>query len=470
MSKQVPIKHIAQAHKVSRKFIYQQKDKGKAALDKAFSLLPSDDKVLFLLPVTPALLAQVVYCLALLCHSSIRGIKEFIKTIFDTDMCVGTVHNIIHEAIPEARRINASYQLSSIKAAALDELYQGELPVLAGMDLDSGYCHTLVHAEHRDAVTWGVHLLDSVEQGLHPDYTVADGGTGLRAGQALVWDDVPCFGDNFHLTQELIGLSGKLDKKAYACLNALEKLEHSMAQAKQTGNGNTLSKKLAQARVQTANAIRVADTVRILCNWLRSDILGFSGLDAATRDELYDFICTSLQELEADDSRIASLRRSLAHQKSQALAFAHKLDAGIAEIAGDFDIPEYPVRLLIELRTLKPGTARYYALERTVYHQLHHYVHPVREAIETLLKSIHRSSSLIENLNGRLRSYFFLRKQIGPDYLELLRFFLNHHPFIRSAHLEKVGKSPAELLTGEKHPHWLELLGFTLFKRSAEAA
>jgi hypothetical protein len=37
-----------------------------------------------------------------------------------------------------------------------------------------------------------------------------------------------------------------------------------------------------------------------------------------------------------------------------------------------------------------------------------------------------RACSLVENLNSRLRSYFFLRRHLGSDYSALLRFFLNH--------------------------------------------
>ena len=70
-------------------------------------------------------------------------------------------------------------------------------------------------------------------------------------------------------------------------------------------------------------------------------------------------------------------------------------------------------------------------------------------------------SSVIENLNSRLRNYFFLRRHLGPDYLALLQFFLNRRRFLRSERPERVGKSPVELLTGEAHPHWLELLGYT---------
>jgi len=83
------------------------------------------------------------------------------------------------------------------------------------------------------------------------------------------------------------------------------------------------------------------------------------------------------------------------------------------------------------------------------------------------MKDTPRASSIVENLNSRLRCYFFLRRHLGDDYLELLRFFLNHHRFLRSARPERVGKSPAELLTGNPHDHWLELLGFQLFKRPA---
>ena len=86
----------------------------------------------------------------------------------------------------------------------------------------------------------------------------------------------------------------------------------------------------------------------------------------------------------------------------------------------------------------------------------------VKEAMSSTL----RASSIVENLNSRLRNYFFLRRYIGDDYLDLLRFFLNYHRFERSERAERVGKSPAELLTGNGHPHWLQMLGFKRFSRN----
>ncbi len=77
-----------------------------------------------------------------------------------------------------------------------------------------------------------------------------------------------------------------------------------------------------------------------------------------------------------------------------------------------------------------------------------------------------RGSSLVDSLNSRLRSDFFLQRHLGKDYWTVLQFFLNHRRYLRSEEPSRVGKSPAELLTGEPPAHWLELLGYTRFARN----
>jgi hypothetical protein len=80
-------------------------------------------------------------------------------------------------------------------------------------------------------------------------------------------------------------------------------------------------------------------------------------------------------------------------------------------------------------------------------------------AVSRAMARTPRSSSLVENLNSRLRNYFTFRRDLGGSYLDLLRFFLNHRRFMRSRRPERQGKSPRELVTGQDHPHWLTLLG-----------
>ena len=72
---------------------------------------------------------------------------------------------------------------------------------------------------------------------------------------------------------------------------------------------------------------------------------------------------------------------------------------------------------------------------------------------------------MIENLNSRLRTYFFLQA-FGSRLSCPLQFFLNHRRFVRSTRPERAGKSPAELLTGQPHSHWLEMLGYARFSQN----
>jgi hypothetical protein len=85
--------------------------------------------------------------------------------------------------------------------------------------------------------------------------------------------------------------------------------------------------------------------------------------------------------------------------------------------------------------------------------------HAVFAAVGRIMEHTPRSSSLVENLNSRLRNYFTLRRHLGNPYLDLLRFFQNHRRFPRSRRAKRKGRSPRELMTGQDHQHWLTLLG-----------
>ena len=52
------ISNLAAQHNVSRKFVYQQVDKARVALDEVFASAAPDDEALFALPVTKTWLRQ----------------------------------------------------------------------------------------------------------------------------------------------------------------------------------------------------------------------------------------------------------------------------------------------------------------------------------------------------------------------------------------------------------------------------
>ena len=67
--------------------------------------------------------------------------------------------------------------------------------------------------------------------------------------------------------------------------------------------------------------------------------------------------------------------------------------------------------------------------------------HTLFDAVNQTMAQTPRSSSLVENLNSRLRNYFTLRRHLGNSYLDLLRFYLNHHCFMRSRCAERQGNT-----------------------------
>ena len=152
--------------------------------------------------------------------------------------------------------------------------------------------------------------------------------------------------------------------------------------------------------------------------------------------------------------------------KKPMLAFAAALDEDLAVLAEEFAVPVATVRAILQTHALPATAAPRWQQEAVWWRQLRDRYGPLREAVATAAAGVVRASSVIENLNSRLRNYFFLRRQLGPDYLTLLQFFLNHRRLQRSEHPERVGKTPAELLTGQTQSHWLELISYTPFSRN----
>ena len=104
------------------------------------------------------------------------------RDLFDLHISIGTIHNRLQSAAVSATGINQSQNLSGIEVGLHDEIFQGNQPVLTRVDAASTYCYLLQAVETRDEDTWGWYLLESMEQGFAPTYTIGDGGQALRAG------------------------------------------------------------------------------------------------------------------------------------------------------------------------------------------------------------------------------------------------------------------------------------------------
>jgi hypothetical protein len=465
-----PITTLADQHNVSRKFVYQQLHHAHHAIDQAFDPTPSDPpQLLFWLPVTKPWLQQLVLGLTLLCHSSLRGVQELLRDLFDYPLSLGSIHNILHQAVATARRLNNQQDLAAVRIGAHDEIFQASQPVLVGADVASTYCYLLSVEEHRDADTWGVRLLELTQRGFHPDATIADFAGGLRAGQAQALPGVPCRGDVFHALHTAMPLLRYLDHRAYDAIATRSRLQARQArnEHRQGRKDRSLAAQLRYAREAETQAVIVADEVSALIGWLRQDVLAVSGLDYASRCALYDWIVAELRVRESVcPHKIRPVRCLLENQRDALLAFAKQLDEDLQALAEEYALPATVIEETRQVLSLPAGRAERWQREQVLWQRWGCRYGVLREAMAALLSKVVRASSVIENLNSRLRSYFFLRRHLGGDCLALLQFFLNHRRFVRSEHTERVGKSPAELLNGKSHRHWLELLGYTPFSRN----
>lgn len=464
------ITSLAEEARVSRKFVYQQMVIAQQALAEAFAApAADDDQVLFHLPVTKKWLRQNVLSLLFNCRSCYRGVIRHFHDCLGCHVSLGSIHNIVQGIVPQAGAINERQRLDAIKQGVLDELFQSQLPVLTGIDAASTYCFLLSQESQRDGVTWGVRLLDCQQRGLDPVSFVADFGSGLRAGCGMAYPNTPCWGDVFHGLQEVVAVLSALENQAYRAIAACDDLERQAAQhQRRHGRANmSVTVKLAHARPHAEQAIGLADDVSILAAWLRQDILSLGGPCCADRRALYDFVVAELRTRAPQcGHRLKPLCTFLDNHRDQLLGFAEQLDRDLDELAGRLQVRVSTLRELLAVQELNYAHPARWQREAQLRQQLNERFHDINEAVRELADRSVRASSLVENLNSRLRNYFSLRRHLGADYLTVLQFFLNHCRFDRSDCPERVGKSPAELLTGQTHPHWLSMLGYTPFSRN----
>jgi hypothetical protein len=458
-----PVTQLAADYQVSRKFVYQQAEHADRALTAAFTPTSPDERaVLFYLPVTEVWLRRLILALLLVCHSSYRGVYELLRDLFHCQRSLGYIHDVAHAAMARARVANAQQDLSGVAIGARDEIFQSRQPVLVGVDVASTYCYLLSPEAHRDGDTWGLRLLELQVQGFAPQAIIGDSGSGLVAGQELALPEVPRRSDLFHVVQEVTSLVTSLDNRAYQALTACVKLERQQAERerRQGRRDGGISQKLRHARPAADAAVTLADDVATLMDWLRQDVLALAGPCHAERVSLYDFIVAELRaRMPQCPARLEPVCTYLANQRDAVLAFATQLDADLDALAADFQVSPAVVRALMHVQALDERDSRRWPREAALRQQLRGRFYALSEAVVGVARGTVRASSVVENLNSRLRNYFFLRRHLGPDYLQLLQFFLNHRRFLRSEHPERVDQSPAELLTGQAHAHWLELLG-----------
>ena len=110
--------------------------------------------------------ARLVVALRVLAPNAIRPIEDLVPLLYPgVKVSYGTIQHMLVEAEARAARFNAQASLGGVEAGALDEMFSQGEPVLAGVDLDSGYLFGLSLSATRDGEAWAELLREGQASG-----------------------------------------------------------------------------------------------------------------------------------------------------------------------------------------------------------------------------------------------------------------------------------------------------------------
>ncbi|MCF6778022.1 hypothetical protein L3V83_15790, partial [Thiotrichales bacterium 19X7-9] len=204
-----------------------------------------------------------------------------------------------------------------------------------------------------------------------------------------------------------------------------------------------------------------------LTNWLQYDVLQLQSISKNDREEMFNFIIEEMTKLsKRHPHRIKPLLTTLNNNKLKLLNVINELNSEFIKLAKKHNVMLSDIWDICHNARYNLDSSQYNINLLKFYDKLGDKFDLIEDDVLETLSKVHRSSSLVETLNSRLRPYLDPRKGFKNDRLELIKFALNHIPLMRSNHKEMKGKSTAEVFSKVDHIDFISMLGFQRFKRA----
>ena len=474
------VSRVSSQFGISRKTVRKTRQHGLNILSAAI-----DSNTGVQVNVDTAHLKRSIIALAMTGVYSIRAIEDVIPIIYPgVSRSFGYIQALLIEAQTNAANFNRTVDLSNIISAAIDELFcQGE-PVLAGIDLDSGFLFSLSHEAFRDGDTWARVLNEAKSQGLSLKHVVKDGAKGMAKGVNDTFPSIEQRDDAFHALYIASKSVWKVEKRAYRLIeqehNQQQKLQKIVKrQLRGKHKEEALSEEIetlkieltlitqkcskAVARFDYANAAyrylhRALNSVHINKNVnLMSPKSAQTLLKLSVRylkkarhpdcDDAARYIKNRLNGLTLATAQFYQAQCKLCRYYPQDMV---ALACYFVEYKRSLKKTSKQKKAIVKRKMLGAYTLLNDVLGRTKADRL-------LTIVEKLLRKRHRASSAIEGFNAMLRPYMYVRKGVDQGFLELFKAWHNLRPR-RSGRYKNT--SAYETLTGQAVNDWLTLLGF----------
>jgi len=284
-----PVTEVAKDSGMSIGYIYEQKIKVQAYLEKLDKEDKKDEVVR--IELTDTLIKRAIVILALAGRATLEGIQSFFELIFGIKISIGKISGTLKEASEKAAEFDKSIDLSKIKIGANDEIYQGEEPVLTGIDLKSQYIYLLEGAPDRKAETWKEKISEKKGQGLKLEESISDAAIGILKGVTSANLNTQLQLDAWHATHLIGQQVSILERKAYSLITKEEEIRERKRKNKARKDDE---EKMREAEAKVAEAIDKYDIMRILLIWLR-ELIGFSGYWEEETVRLVEYVLTEME-------------------------------------------------------------------------------------------------------------------------------------------------------------------------------
>lgn len=396
----------------------------------------------------------MIISLALDGTSSEEGIQRILENNFQKHVSIGKISQILNQAATRAAEFDESVDLSGIRQGANDEIFQCGNPVLTGVDADTGYVYLLQPTADRTADTWENAMNICRARNLELDVSISDCGTGLLGGIPKAFPDACIQPDLFHFLMELGKEISSQERNVYAMLTDYYKYEEALSG--QRVHEKTF-RKLLSLEEKLFPAIERCDKLLTLYDWLR-EMTRYQGYCYQDVLSLCYWILDQMEETAGITDKLRKVLSRTRRNLPDVLIYLERAEKTLRECALKKGYPEDSLVLMYRMRGYHPGSQEYRSADRRLRHILKKKYADVYLEIEGILKGVKRASSLVENLNGRLRRYMNLKRMVPEKFLTLLKVYFNTKKYRRSRRAEHVGKSPLELLTGQEHPDFYDIV------------
>jgi hypothetical protein len=461
------VSQLAREFEVSRQTIYNIAAVGKAVLSRAME--PGRHGAKISQKVMRVDREHVERSVVVLTRFGVsqRDIPICLEELLGTRRSSSWVNAQLAQREKVAAVINQDWQPSAEETLSGDEIYSNGSPNLLVVGNESLYIYALTRQPACDGDTWGCVLLDSP----HPAQFASDGGLGLAAGaqaagvsvHQLDWD---------HLLRPLWGQATRLERQAYA---ALEALEARAAQFHQTQTAKRLEQHLTVWEHLRTDAEAKLSKFDQFSDLARQVDAQFGLIDLETGQIRDPGAATSVlrsigKQLGQWEGRIyTKLSANLTNWADKLFAYQPILQQALAPLTEQWGTSA--LQALARLWQLEADAKRQPvsllhrpAQQATWNHSLDEAIsllgiEPLMPAWQSLSQVLNRSwrgSMLCECVNSLLRPVLAGRKSSDQGCLELFRFLHNAHRFIRG---KRAGHSPAELAGIQLPADPLTLLG-----------